>query len=253
MGASASTAFFVAAVAERVCYNRRMKLLRWIAGTALGAALAYWLIVIGEGTYFGRPAVRLVYRFGAPIYDRVRAGVTQPDAAVLGGPLRLALLARPWAPALDVATGTGRVPLLLAQEPWYTGSIHGLDLTPQMLELARRKAAAAGVADRCIWHCGTGDRLERWPADHFGLVTCLEAIEYFPRPWRALREMWRVLAPGGTLLVSTWTPRHARWLPGKALTAVQIRRRLREAGCWDLEIRPWQSGYDLLLAVKPAG
>jgi ubiquinone/menaquinone biosynthesis C-methylase UbiE len=227
-----------------------MKVIRWILGIVASLVAAYWVIVIGEGTYLGRPMVRLIYRFGASIYDSVHESVTRFDSINLGGPIRVALLARPWAPSLDVATGTGRVPLLLARESWYYGAIHGLDLTPQMLELAQTKAQMAGFHERIHWHQGTGDNLQQWPAETFGFVSCLEAVEYFPRPRRAVREMWRVLQPGGTLMISTWTPRHARWLPGKALTAAHVKRLLTQLGCTTIETRSWQSGYDLVLAVK---
>jgi len=87
----------------------------------------------------------------------------------------------------------------------------------------------------------------------FGLITCLEALEYFGRPRRAVREMWRLLVPGGTLIISTWTPRHARKLPGKAWTAAGMTTFVQALGCIQIESRPWQPGeYDLVIAVKPA-
>lgn len=225
-----------------------------VVGGCLAAGLAlYWLVVIGEGTYLGRFAVRAIYQSGARIYDRVRLPVTAGDEIHLRAPLRIALLHSPLAPSLDVATGTGRAALMLAAEQWYAGEIIGLDLTPAMLGEAGRKAEAAGLGGRVRWLLGSGDDLGRWPEATFGLVTCLEAVEYFPRPRRAVREMWRVLLPGGTLIISTWTARYARWLPGKALTGAQVRRLLRGLGCAECEIRPWQPGqYDLVIAVKPA-
>lgn len=230
-----------------------MMILWWLVGICLAGALIYSTIILGEGTYFGRVAVRWIYSRGAAIYDRVRQPVTASDAAELVPPLRLALLHTPLAPTLDVGTGTGRVPLLLTAEPWYSGAIVGLDLTPAMLAIARQKAAAAGVAERIEWQVGSGDRLRQWPAPTFGLVTCLEALEYFPRPRRAIAEMWRVLVPGGTLMISTWTPRHARWLPGKAWTAASLTRTLHALGAEAIETRTWQPGqYDLVLARKPS-
>ncbi len=227
-------------------------ILWWLVGLCLAAALIYSTLILGEGTYFGRLVVRWIYSRGAAIYDRVRQPVTASDAALLVPPLRSALLHAPLAPALDVATGTGRVALLLAAEPWYSGAIVGLDLTPAMLAIARQKAVAAGVAERIEWLIGSGDRLQQWPAPRFGLVTCLEALEYFPRPRRAIAEMWRVLIPGGTLMISTWTPRYARWLPGKAWTAVKLVGMLHGLGAEAIETRPWQAGqYDLVLARKP--
>jgi len=229
-----------------------MMILWWLVGLGLAGTLIYVTLILGEGTYFGRAAVRWIYSRGAGIYDRVRQSVTASDPLHLGQPLRIALLHAPLAPALDVGCGTGRVPLLLAEEAWYHGPIVGLDLTPAMVEIARRKAAAAGVAERITWRIGSGDRLGQWPAPTFGLVTCLEALEYFPRPRRAVAEMWRVLLPGGTLIVSAWTPRHARWLPGKARTAASLTGLLRALGASAIEARPWQPGqYDLVIARKP--
>ncbi|HYF61894.1 MAG TPA: class I SAM-dependent methyltransferase [Herpetosiphonaceae bacterium] len=224
----------------------------WLVGLLALAVFVYWTIIIGEGSYFGPWMVRWIYARGARVYDRVRERVTASDAELLVGPLRAALLSRPLDPALDVATGTGRVPLLLAAEEWYAGAIVGLDLTPAMLAIAREKAAARLLGDRIEWQLGSGDDLSRWPDATFGLVTCLEALEYFGRPRRAVSEMWRLLVPGGTLIISTWTPRHARLLPGKAWTAAGMTALLQSLGCVRIESRPWQSGeYDLVIAVKP--
>lgn len=228
-----------------------MTIVLWLIFGAVIIIVLYWLIVIGEGTYLGRPVVRWIYNRGAQIYDRVRQHVTQHDQHYLAVPLRLALLHLPLAPALDVATGTGRVALLLAHEEWYHGQIVGLDLSPRMLEIAQHKAHATGVDHRITWCLGSGDDLSRWQDASFGVVTCLEAVEYFPRPRRAISEMWRVLQPNGTLIISAWTANQARLLPAKALSAQQMQAFLATLGCVECEIRPWQAGhYDLLIAVK---
>ena len=222
-----------------------------LGGIVLGGVLVYWTLIIGEGTYFGKPVVRWIYSRGARIYDRVRRNVTATDHVQLAMPLRVALLHQPTAPALDVATGTGRVPLLLAAEPWYSGAIIGLDLTPAMVQIAQTKASAQGLGERIAWQIGSGDDLRHWPDATFGVVTCLEALEYFPRPTRAVREMWRVLVADGTLIISTWTPHHARMLPGKAWTAAKMTAFLSSLGCTDIETRSWQIGqYDLVIALK---
>src|SRR6266511_1586403 len=76
-------------------------------------ALIYWLLVVGECTYLGRAAVRFIYQRGASVYDAVRRQVIASDEALLLPILRAALAGRPAPRVLDVATGTGRVPLLL--------------------------------------------------------------------------------------------------------------------------------------------
>ena len=108
--------------------NRRrpLSIALWLLLVLLLLVFLYWLIVVGEGTYLGRAAVRLVYQLGAGVYDQARANVTKSDEAVLLPLLRAALDGTPGPRVLDVATGTGRVPLLLAAQPWFDGAIDGL-------------------------------------------------------------------------------------------------------------------------------
>jgi ubiquinone/menaquinone biosynthesis C-methylase UbiE len=214
------------------------------------ALLIYWLLIVGELTYFGPSAVRLVYHFGAPHYDDVRHAMVGHDVEVLA-PLLLPIAER-YSPAmvLDVASGTGRVPLLLAASPGFQGMLVGLDLTPAMLERARAKQQKLGYHN-ISWQIGRAERLP-WPGDSFDLVTCLEALEFFGQPQRALAEMARVLRPGGTLVVSKYPDRWARLLPGRGMSSERFRLRLTELGLHDIRERPWQPGhYELVIASKP--
>ncbi|EFO80446.1 methyltransferase type 11 [Oscillochloris trichoides DG-6] len=216
------------------------------------AALLYWMIVIGEGTYLGPWAVRLVYRWGARHYDTIRSATHAQDEDRLLPLLRAALAGRSAPQVLDVATGTGRVPLLLASDRGFTGSIIGLDLTAQMLDLARQKQAQMCPQAAIHWQQGEASQLA-WPDDQFDLVCCLEAIEYFPRPRQALAEMVRVLQPGGSLILSKWTDDWARFLPGRALNEPALRQQLHLLGLESIQITPWQSGaYELVRAIKAA-
>lgn len=220
----------------------------WLGGIFGGAALAYWQIVLAEGAYLGPHAVRLIYSLGASHYDTLRApGQAEADAALVAL-LAEALAGEPQPTILDVATGTGRVPLLLASEPAFAGALAALDLTPPMLAVARRKAQAC--ATPVGWVVGEASRLP-WPDSCFDLVTCLEALEYFPRPRQALTAMARVLRPGGALLLSKWPDGWARLLPGRALAKAALLRELSALGLVDLAVRPWQHGhYELVFARK---
>ena len=222
----------------------------WLLLALLLLALLYWLIVVGEGTYLGRAAVRLIYQLGAGVYDQARAKVTANDQAVLLPLLRAALDGRPVSRVLDVATGTARVPLLLAGQPWFGGTIDGLDLTPAMLARAQAKIDAAGAAARVALRQGEAGRLP-WPDASFDLVISLEALEFFPRPRRALAEMSRVLKPGGALIVSKYPDGWARALPLKGLTRRSMTRLLGRLGLAEIAFRGWQPGhYELVTARK---
>ena len=87
-----------------------MSIVLWLLLALLLLAFLYWLIVVGEGTYLGRSAVRLIYQLGAGVYDQARANVIASDEAALLPLLRATLAGTPGPRVLDVATGTARVP-----------------------------------------------------------------------------------------------------------------------------------------------
>jgi ubiquinone/menaquinone biosynthesis C-methylase UbiE len=222
----------------------------WLLFVLLLLAFLYWLIVVGEGTYLGRAAVRLIYQLGAGVYDQARANVTASDEMVLLPLLRAALDGRLRPQVLDVATGTARVPLLLAVQPWFDGAIYGLDLSPAMLTRAQAKLEAAGLRVRVTLRQGDAGNLP-WPDNSFDLVTSLEALEFFPRPRCALAEMVRVLKPGGVLVVSKYPDVWARALPLKGVTRRGMIRLLERLGLAEIAIREWQPGhYELVIATK---
>jgi ubiquinone/menaquinone biosynthesis C-methylase UbiE len=239
-------------IPARVCISDGdiVNILLWLLCGLLLLVFLYWLIIVGEGTYLGRSAVRLIYQLGAGVYDEARHNVTASDQAVLLPLLRESLDGDSAPRVLDVATGTGRVPLLLASQPWFGGLIDGLDLTPAMLQRAQAKLSDAGLETRVRLHQGEAGTLP-WPDASFNLVISLEALEFFPRPRRALAEMTRVLRPGGALIVSKYPDRWARTLPFKSLTRSAMGRLLERLGMGAITIREWQPGhYELVTARK---
>ncbi|MCZ4316776.1 class I SAM-dependent methyltransferase [Comamonadaceae bacterium G21597-S1] len=96
---------------------------------------------------------------------------------------------------LDVACGTGALTVEVARRVGSGGAAHGLDASPQMLAVARRKHAAID------WHDG---RAESLPFDdaHFDAVVSQFGLMFFDDRVAALREMLRVLRPGGRLVVA---------------------------------------------------
>ncbi len=222
----------------------------WCGGVAGGLALLYWQLILAEGAYLGPWAVRLVYGLGARHYDEVRAATQAPADAALQAYLADVLPATANPRILDVATGTGRLPLLVRSGPVRPALLAALDLTPQMIAAARRKEQALGGEPPVAWLVGEAGALP-WSDSCFDLVTCLEALEYFPRPRRALAEMVRALRPGGTLIVSKWPDGWARLLPGRAFTARALKQELSRLGLVDLRVCPWQPGhYELVMARK---
>jgi SAM-dependent methyltransferase len=101
---------------------------------------------------------------------------------------------------LDVACGTGVVAVTAARQG---ARVTGLDLTPELLQEARSNGRIAGVD--IDWHEGDVEQLP-FDADTFDVVLSQFGHMFAPRPDVALREMLRVLKPGGTIAFSTWPP-----------------------------------------------
>lgn len=99
---------------------------------------------------------------------------------------------------LDVACGTGIVACRIAA----TGAtVTGLDAAADRIERAKQRASEEGVGVK--WLEGTAEALPfRQPA--FDLVTCQYGLPFFSDRALALREMRRVIAPGGRVVIATW-------------------------------------------------
>lgn len=100
---------------------------------------------------------------------------------------------------LDLAAGTADLSIGAART-FPMAHVTGVDLTPAMLEIGREKVVKAGVADRVDLQEGNAQSLD-FAAETFDAVTCAFGFRNFPDASMALAETFRVLKPGGVLLV----------------------------------------------------
>lgn len=103
---------------------------------------------------------------------------------------------------LDVACGTGIVARLAAPQVSPSGKVVGLDLNTGMLDVARAQPSESGATVE--WRHGDATALPFADAT-FDVVLCQQGLQFFPDKVRALREMHRVLVPGGRLALSVWS------------------------------------------------
>ncbi|MCX7780795.1 MAG: class I SAM-dependent methyltransferase [Negativicutes bacterium] len=117
--------------------------------------------------------------------------------------------AKPGMKILDVGCGTGIYTCELLKQG---ATVTGIDISPEMLDIARWKTA------------GYGERVSLIQADaaalpfadnEFDMVVSITAMEFFQNPCACLHEMHRVLRPGGHMVVAT--------LNSKSLWAMQRR------------------------------
>ncbi|HSR43455.1 MAG TPA: arsenite methyltransferase [Longimicrobiales bacterium] len=185
------------------------------------------------------------------LYDAVTAS-SVPEAAVLaslgcGNPTALAELGEGEV-VLDLGSGGGIDVLLSAKRVGPTGKAYGLDMTEEMLELARRNAAEAGATNVEFLK----GEIEEIPLPDASVDVIISncVINLSADKGRALREAYRVLKPGGRFAVSDIVVRGevpaavresveawAGCLAG-ALEEGEFETLLREAGFVDPDIEP---------------
>jgi SAM-dependent methyltransferase len=100
---------------------------------------------------------------------------------------------------LDVACGTGIVARSVAPLVGPQGRVVALDLSPDMLAVARKLPAPDGAPIE--WRDGDAVSLPDGP---FDVVFCQQGLQFVDDRSAAVREMTRVLAPGGRVVASVW-------------------------------------------------
>lgn len=98
---------------------------------------------------------------------------------------------------LDVACGTGILAREAAERMGSSEAIVGLDLAAGMLAVAER------LAPSIEWHQGSAEHIP-FPDGSFDAVVSQFGLMFFTDRVKALREMHRVLAPGGRLAIAVW-------------------------------------------------
>jgi ubiquinone/menaquinone biosynthesis C-methylase UbiE len=148
---------------------------------------------------------RRIQRYG---WD-LAAAVYEPRWQAQLAPAHEALMAlaspEPQERVLDVACGTGLVALAAAEAVGPQGHVLGTDLSDHMVDAARQRAAQRGL--RQLGFARMDAEQLALPDGGFDLALCALGLMYMPDTARALREMLRVLRPGGRVALAVWGER----------------------------------------------
>ncbi len=123
---------------------------------------------------------------------------------------------------LDVGCGTGALAREAIRRVAPDGEVTGLDLSESMLSIARQNCPEA------TWQQGDASQLPFEDAS-FDVVASPFMLMFLPEPVQAVREMWRVLAVGGRLVISVWEGLHQNPVFA-SLTGIARRRISGEVG-----------------------
>lgn len=114
---------------------------------------------------------------------------------------------------LDIATGTGDLAILFAQET-KASEIIGLDLSEGMLSIAKQKIANSSFSNKIQFVQGDSEALP-FPDNHFEAITVSFGIRNFENLELGLSEIFRVLSPHGILVIlETSVPKKFPWKQG---------------------------------------
>ncbi len=99
---------------------------------------------------------------------------------------------------LDVATGTGDLAILFGKEA--TDEVVGLDISPGMLDIGKQKVSERGLDSKVKMIIGDSEQME-FEDGHFDAATVAFGVRNFEDLEKGLKEILRVLRPGGMLVV----------------------------------------------------
>lgn len=139
---------------------------------------------------------------------------------------------------VDLGSGTGRMLTLLAPR---ADQAVGLDLSQQMLNIARRNATAAGLTHVELRH---GDIFDtRLPGENADLVVVHQVLHYLGDPAAAVREAGRIVSADGKLIIVDFAPHKHEFLREQhqhrrlGFSDEEMARWLAEAGLPNVEVR----------------
>lgn len=183
------------------------------------------------GEYFARNAAR---------WDEIRSLYVSEDAVEAA--ILKAAGEGPFKRLVDLGSGTGRMLKLLGP---LSEQALGLDLSQQMLNIARGEVARAGL-ERCELRHGDifGTRL---PGEYADLVVVHQVLHYLNDPAAAVREAGRLVASGGRLLIVDFAPHGLEFL--------REQHQHRRLGFADRDMERWLAAAGLskvrAAALKP--
>ncbi len=224
-------------------------MITWIVSIAVVLFLLFLLdreIYRYEGIHIGPRLQAWLYDRWAEKYDHDKKDGQLQDVEMLAKPLLTKLTEVPEPFILDVATGTGRLPFAVVNQPDFTGHIIAVDISRGMLKQAAKKTAPHQNRVELMQY----DSFPLpFPDETFDVVSCVEALELIGEKQAAIQELARVLRPGGILLTSRGTEESGRGIV--VISAEMLTSLLKTVGFEDIEITPWWRVFNRVFARKP--
>jgi demethylmenaquinone methyltransferase/2-methoxy-6-polyprenyl-1,4-benzoquinol methylase/phosphoethanolamine N-methyltransferase len=154
-------------------------------------------------------------------------GVNRPNSRMV---IDLAKV-KPGDKVLDVGCGTGSLTLTAKVSAGASGAVYGIDASPEMIDVARKKAKQSGLD--VVFDVGLIEKIP-FPNAIFDVVVSRLAIHHLPDELKrqGFTEIFRVLKPGGHFLVADFNPPSNPVL--KHVASVLIGHRMMQTDVWSI-------------------
>ena len=146
---------------------------------------------MSKGNYSNKEITTKIYEDRSETYDQATGKGMESLSKIL---LRETTITQN-PTCLDIGSGTGITSFLLSDQIENKGKIIGIDISPSMIEVAKRNAQERGYKN-IDFQLGDADQLE-FPDSFFDLVISNMTFHHLPDKKKALQEIHRVLKPGG--------------------------------------------------------
>lgn len=155
----------------------------------------------------------------------------------------------------DCGIGTGAFSLAFTQAIAPKAQITGVDISPQMLKIARQKLSQANVSHQI---CQSDIKRLPFADESFDGVISAHMLEHLPNPAQGLKEMVRVLRPGSPLILavtqSSLIGRLIQWHWGnRCFSPQELSELMYEIGLTDLHFFPFSMGLTRLTSFVCIG
>jgi ubiquinone/menaquinone biosynthesis C-methylase UbiE len=202
-----------------------------------------------EATHLGIKAQAFFYNRWAKNYDKGKGESQKLDVENLAIPLARKLeqkgLDKVVVNVLDFATGTGRFPSALLENDGFDSSVVGVDISIEMLKIAQSKFLdQSELVDFVNYQGGSLP----FRSNSFHVVNCLEVLVLITDIDYVLSELYRVLVPGGVIIVSRTTQN--RGYDKRLRNMDEFHKVLKDIGFKGIEEKSWWKLFNIVWADK---
>ena len=212
----------------------------WTALGCIGlAGLVTIFVASTDGRYFGKKLAYVIYNQLGPFILASSRDKRKWNSLIhkldLVGEKRI----------LDVGTAMGGLPMAIASQPDFYGEVYGVDWSPKMIRVAKKRAAKSGLHNDVAFQVVDVRHGLPFGDKQFDFVFCIGLLETLSEPEPVIHELRRALRDDGLLVVSVY---HGWSSWGYSLPYEWYLKNLAALGLDEVERVSYRKRHDIIVA-----